>query len=74
MLQKIPSKKNVTFLISCKKSKRALDTRENLVKAEEQKIVALKKEIVEKIDALKLLESQLSLQTGFRQNQTTSKG
>ena len=42
------------------KKQKALDTRESLVKAEEQKIVALKKEIVEKIDALKLLESQLS--------------
>ena len=42
------------------KKQKALDTRENLVKAEEQKIVALKKEIVEKIDALKSLESQLS--------------
>lgn len=41
------------------KKQNALDTRESLVKAEEQKIVALKKEIVEKIDALKLLESQL---------------
>jgi flagellar motility protein MotE (MotC chaperone) len=42
------------------KKQRALDTRESLVKAEEQKIVALKKEIVEKIDVLKSLESQLS--------------
>jgi len=42
------------------KKQKALDTRESLIKAEEQKIVALKKEIVEKIDALKLLESQLS--------------
>lgn len=39
---------------------KALETRESLVKAEEQKIVALKKEIVEKIDALLLLESELS--------------
>jgi flagellar motility protein MotE (MotC chaperone) len=42
------------------KKQKALDTRESFVKAEEQKIVALKKEIVEKIDALKSLESQLS--------------
>ena len=42
------------------KKQKALDTRESLVKAEEQKIVALKKEIIEKIDALKSLESQLS--------------
>ncbi len=42
------------------KKQRDLETRESLIKAEEQKIVALKKEIVEKIDALKLLESQLS--------------
>jgi flagellar motility protein MotE (MotC chaperone) len=42
------------------KKQKALDARENIVMAEEQKVVALKKEIVEKIDALKLLESQLS--------------
>lgn len=42
------------------KKQKALDARESLIKAEEQKIVALKKEIVEKIDALKVLESQLS--------------
>jgi flagellar motility protein MotE (MotC chaperone) len=42
------------------KKQKELDTRETLIKAEEQKIVALKKEIVEKIEALKLLESQLS--------------
>jgi flagellar motility protein MotE (MotC chaperone) len=42
------------------KKQKALDTRESLVKAEEQKIATLKKEIIEKIDALKLLESQLS--------------
>jgi flagellar motility protein MotE (MotC chaperone) len=42
------------------KKQKALDTRESLVKAEEQKIIALKKEIVEKIDALKVLETQLS--------------
>ena len=42
------------------KKQKALDTRENLVKAEEQKITMLKKEIMEKIDALKLLESQLN--------------
>ena len=42
------------------KKQKELDTRESIVKAEEQKIVALKKEIMEKIDALKSLETQLS--------------
>ena len=34
--------------------------RESSLKAEEQKVLALKKEIMEKIDALKSLETQLS--------------
>lgn len=42
------------------KKQKELEAREGLIKSEEQKIVALKKEIVEKIDALKLLESQLN--------------
>jgi len=42
------------------KKQKELEARESLIKSEEQKITALKKEIVEKIDALKLLESQLN--------------
>jgi flagellar motility protein MotE (MotC chaperone) len=37
-----------------------LDTRESAIKAEEEKILALKKEIMEKIDMLKALDIQLS--------------
>jgi flagellar motility protein MotE (MotC chaperone) len=44
-----------------KKKQKSLEERENLIKAEEQKIIALKKEIVGKFDAMKQLESQLSL-------------
>jgi flagellar motility protein MotE (MotC chaperone) len=42
------------------KKQKELDARETAVKAEEQKIAALKAEIVQKIDALKALESQLA--------------
>lgn len=55
-----PLKKERDLFDILQKKQKDLDTRESLIKAEEQKIVALKKEIVEKIDALKLLESQLS--------------
>jgi len=37
-----------------------LDAKESSLKSEEQKILALKKEIMEKIDVLKLLEARLS--------------
>lgn len=42
------------------KRQKELDARESSVKTEEQKVTDLKKEIVEKIDALKALETQLS--------------
>jgi len=42
------------------KKQKELEARETSVKAEEQKIAALKTEIVQKIDALKLLETQLA--------------
>ena len=37
-----------------------LDARENAIRAEEQRMLALKKEIMEKIDSLKALETQLT--------------
>lgn len=55
-----PLQKERDLFYFLQKKQKALDARENLVMAEEQKVVALKKEIVEKLDALKLLESQLS--------------
>ena len=55
-----PLQKERDLFYFLQKKQKALDARENLVIAEEQKVVALKKEIVEKLDALKLLESQLS--------------
>jgi len=42
------------------KRQKDLDTRENTIKAEEEKIHALKKEIMEKIDMLKALDTQIS--------------
>ena len=55
-----PLQKERDLFYVLQKKQKALDARENLITAEEQKVVALKKEIMEKIDALKLLESQLS--------------
>ena len=55
-----PLQKERDLVDFLQKKQKALDAREGLIKAEEQKIVALKKEIMEKIDALKALESQLS--------------
>jgi len=48
------------LLTILQKKQKDLDARENTLKAEEQKIVALKKEVMEKMDALKLMETQLN--------------
>lgn len=55
-----PLKKERELLASLQKRQKELDIRESGLKAEEQKVLALKKEIMEKIDALKSLEAQLS--------------
>lgn len=55
-----PLKKERDLLASLQKRQKELDMRESSLKAEEQKILALKKEIMEKIDALKSLETQIS--------------
>ncbi len=55
-----PLKKERDLLASLQKRQKELDMRESSLKAEEQKILALKKEIMEKIDSLKSLETQLS--------------
>jgi flagellar motility protein MotE (MotC chaperone) len=55
-----PLKKERDLLASLQKRQKELDIRESGLKAEEQKVLALKKEIMEKIDALKSLEAQLS--------------
>lgn len=55
-----PLKKERDLLASLQKRQKELDMREASLKAEEQKILALKKEIMEKIDALTSLESQLA--------------
>ena len=48
------------LLAKLQKKQKELDTRELGLKAEEQKIAALKKEVMDKIDELKVLETQLS--------------
>ena len=55
-----PLKKERDLFASLQKRQKELDIRESSLKAEEEKILALKKEIMEKIDALKSLETQLS--------------
>jgi flagellar motility protein MotE (MotC chaperone) len=55
-----PLKKERDLFASLQKRQKELDMRESSLKAEEQKISALKKEIMEKIDTLKSLETQLS--------------
>ena len=48
------------LLALLQKKQKDLDTREGAIKAEEEKIRVLKNEIIEKIDALKALDDQLS--------------
>jgi flagellar motility protein MotE (MotC chaperone) len=48
------------LLVLLQQRQKDLDARESAVKSEEQKLLALKKEIVEKIDALKSLENRLA--------------
>jgi len=55
-----PLKKERDLFASLQKKQKDLDMRESSLKAEEQKSLALKKEIMEKIDTLKSLETQLS--------------
>jgi flagellar motility protein MotE (MotC chaperone) len=55
-----PLKKERDLLASLQKRQKALDIRESDLKVEEQKVLALKKEVMEKIDALKSLETQIS--------------
>jgi flagellar motility protein MotE (MotC chaperone) len=55
-----PLKKERDLFTSLQKRQKELDMRESSLMAEEAKILALKKEIVEKIDTLKSLEAQLS--------------
>ena len=55
-----PLKKERDLFASLQKREKDLDLREISQKAEEEKVLALKKEILEKIDALKSLEAQIS--------------
>jgi flagellar motility protein MotE (MotC chaperone) len=54
-----PLKKERDLFASLQKRQKELEMREGSLKVEEEKILALKKEIIEKIDALKALETQL---------------
>jgi flagellar motility protein MotE (MotC chaperone) len=55
-----PLKKERDLFSSLQKRQKDLEIRENALKAEEEKVLALRKEIIEKIDTLKALETQLS--------------
>ncbi len=55
-----PLKKERDLFASLQKRQKELDMRESSLKDEEQKLLALKKEIMEKIDTLKSLETQIS--------------
>jgi flagellar motility protein MotE (MotC chaperone) len=55
-----PLKKERDLFSSLQKKQKDLELRESALKAEEEKGLALKKEIMEKIDVLKALEAQLS--------------
>jgi flagellar motility protein MotE (MotC chaperone) len=55
-----PLKKERDLFASLQKRQKELDMRESSLKDEERKVIALKQEIMEKIDTLKSLETQLS--------------
>jgi flagellar motility protein MotE (MotC chaperone) len=55
-----PLKKERDLFVSLQNKQRDLDIREKSLKAEEEKGLALKKEIMDKIDVLKTLETQLN--------------
>ena len=54
-----PLQKERELFAILQKRQKELDTRESIIKAEEQKILAMKKEIMDHIDTLKSLETQL---------------
>jgi flagellar motility protein MotE (MotC chaperone) len=53
-------RKERDLFVLLQKKQKELEARENAIKSEEQKLIALKGEIIQKIDMLKLLEAQLS--------------
>jgi flagellar motility protein MotE (MotC chaperone) len=68
-----PLKKERDLFASLQKRQKELDIRESALMAEEQKIIALKKEIVEKIDTLKSLETQLSAKLDMEKTNDTKR-
>jgi len=68
-----PLKKERDLLASLQKRQKELDMRESSLKAEEEKMLALKKEIMEKIDALKSLETQLSSKLDMEKTNDTKR-
>jgi len=72
----VPAVKDVTddslqgereLLTLLQKKQKELDSREDAIKIEEEKMLALKKEIIEKIDLLKSLDTQLSAKLDVEQ-------
>jgi flagellar motility protein MotE (MotC chaperone) len=55
------------LLTLLQKKQKELDSREDAIKVEEEKMLALKKEIIEKIDLLKSLDTQLSAKLDVEQ-------
>lgn len=55
-----PLKKERELFASLQKKQKDLEIRENALKAEEEKILALRQEITQKIDTLKALETRLA--------------
>ncbi len=55
------------LLTLLQKKQKELDSREDAIKVEEEKILALKKEIIEKIDLFKSLDAQLSVKLDAEQ-------
>jgi flagellar motility protein MotE (MotC chaperone) len=68
-----PLKKERDLFASLQKRQKELDMRESSLMAEEAKVIALKKEIVEKIDTLKSLETQLSAKLDMEKTNDTKR-
>lgn len=61
------------LLLLLQKKQKELDLRESAIKAEEEKITALKKEILEKIEVLKALDAQLATKLDHEKSNDTKR-
>jgi anti-sigma28 factor (negative regulator of flagellin synthesis) len=67
-----PLKKERDLFVSLQKRQKELDMRESSLKVEEEKILALKKEITEKIDALKSLKPRSAPNSKWKRHATSN--